>query len=138
MKIKTESHVDHFPANVIDFVAEKFASREGFFIESFELPEEFGDFQCHLHGPASGTSPVGDDEAQMLPREGRDFLHRMCDRAPVMTRMCTVIAGPHEGETVLYTAYPGPCAPKSPLDPTLRDDEREASVAFWAEHALSN
>jgi len=51
----------------------------------------------------------------------------------------TIIAGPHEGHScILYTAYGGPAAPREAADPYIEsEEEREASRAFWAVHALS-
>ena len=69
---------------------------------------------------------------------GVDELHRMCDRAAGQTRVCTVIAGPHDNnDCVLFTAYPGPQAPKGLNDPSLKEEEKAESQEFWAQHALS-
>ena len=38
---------------------------------------------------------------------------------------------------ILYTVFGGPIAPKEPDDPTLTDEQRPESIAFWAEHALA-
>ena len=71
MLIHEESHTDHFPEPVIEIIKEKFSEKSNFFIESFELPPEFGTFPCHLHGPVTGEEAVSDAEAEMRPREGR-------------------------------------------------------------------
>ena len=138
MIIHEESHTDHYPTSIIEVIKERFAEKNEFFIESFELPEALGVFPCHLHGPLTGEQPVTDAEAEMRKREGRDELHRMCDRPAVQTRVCTVVAGPHDGhDCVLFTAYPGPLAPKGLNDPSLKEEEKAESQAFWAQHALS-
>ena len=138
MILHKESHTDHYSPTVINHILTLFKDREGFFIETFELPENFGTSPCHLHGPTTGEEPVSDAEAEMRTREGREGLHRMCDREPGQTQVCTVIAGPHDGEDcVLFTVYPGPLAPKSPNDPSLKEEEKAESTKFWDAHALS-
>lgn len=138
MLIHKDSHVDHFPADIIKMLAYKFSGKKGFFIETFELAEVYGTYPCHLHGPATGTPPVADDEAEWRDRDGREFKHRMCDRKAVQTRMITVIAGPHDGhDCVMFTAYAGPQSPKMVGDPTLENSEEAEAIEFWKTHALS-
>ena len=75
-------------------------------------------------------------EAMWGVRGGRAWASRLCRRPAVRTRQVTVIAGPHGAEPcVCFTAYGGPRAPREPWD--APDAEREASLAFWAEHALA-
>lgn len=137
MKIIAESHLDHglSPA-VVAHIANRFADRDSFFIETFELPAELGEVEFGLHGPLVGDAPVPDAECRFEVRGNRAGASRVCDRPTRLTRTVTVIAGPHTGETcVLFTAFGGPLAPKEPFD--AYDEERAASEAFWAEHALS-
>lgn len=62
----------------------------------------------------------------------------MCDRPARMVRTMTVIGGPDDhGETILYTAYGGPSAPREPWDSTLNEEQRAQAQQFWSEHALS-
>jgi hypothetical protein len=142
LKVHPASHVDHVGSDIIDSVLAKFADRSGFFIESFELPEG-QTVECGLYGPACGDAPVTDAAVRMEARPGRENLSRLIDLPMRPTRTLTVIAGPTKDEDgtehacVLYTVYGGPVAPREPTDPTLPDHEREASEAFWAEHALA-
>lgn len=53
-----------------------------------------------------------------------------------MSRYLSVIAGPYQGVTALFTAYGGPIAPREPLDPNIPPSELVASVRFWKKHAL--
>ena len=137
MKVIKESHVDHgLNQSQLDFLVEKFAGKDAFFIETVELPEELGTVPCGLHGPLMDDSPVL--EAEMVVRGDRPNPSRLCDRAARPTSKVTVIAGPNGDDAcVLYTAFGGPLAPKEPGDPTLEGKALEESTAFWAVHALS-
>lgn len=139
MKIIPESHTDHsITPSQLEWLLGQLADRRAFTIETLELPASLGTVPCGLHGPAMGDEPVPSVEVTLSPRGKRDNLSRLCDRAPRQTRYVTVIGGPHGDEPcVLYTAFGGPLSPKEPTDPTLTEDEREKSIAFWSEHALS-
>ncbi len=137
MEITKESHLDHgLTEDQVRWVAERFADKAAFFIETVQLPEELGTVACGLHGPVMGDAPVPDAETYRAVRAGRQNDSRMTWRYPRQTRLVTVIAGPDgDAPCVLYTAYGGPQAPQEPGDPDCRDVA--ASTAFWAEHALS-
>lgn len=140
MIILPVSHLDHgLTAAHVAWLERRFVSRTGFFLETVELPAELPPLTCALHGPLVGDAPVPESEVTYRRRGDRPGASRLCARPPRPTRLLTVIAGP-EGEDpcVLYTAFGGPAAPREPCDPGLADGElREASRAFWAEHALS-
>lgn len=139
MKIVADSHLDHglTPAHV-EWLLKLYMIREGFFIETVELPEHLASLTCGLHGPRTGDAPVPEAECHRAVRGSRKGPSRLCRRAPKPTRLVTVIAGPDGGEPmVLYTAYGGPQAPREPWDETLDDAGRAESEAFWALHALS-
>lgn len=138
MKVIEESHLDHgLTQSQIDFVANLFRDRSEFFIETVELPEELGLVPCGLHGPTMGDPPVPEEEVSYVARGNRGGESRVCDRPTRLQNKVTVIAGPHGDEQcVLYTAFGGPQAPKEPYD-AVGDEERAASEAFWAVHALS-
>ena len=142
MKITEESHLDHgLTPDHIALIKERFGSREGFFIETIEIPEPLDSLQCGLWGPYMGDKPLKEpEEAYYVHRGERPYMSRMTYLPPRPTRYLTVIGGPHEGDTILYTAFGGPAAPREPGDPSLaNDDEALAeSRAFWAEHALSS
>jgi hypothetical protein len=139
MKITAASHLDHgLNEAQIAHIAERFKDREAFFIETIYLPESLGSVMCGLHGPIVGDMPVPDDECILQTRPPREYTSRLCMRAARVVQGVTVIAGPHAGEPcVLYTVYGGPAAPREPGDPDLPEEQREASIAFWAQHALS-
>jgi hypothetical protein len=140
LKIHKDSHLDHglSPAH-IEWMLEQFKARAGFFLETVELPRHLEPLQCGLHGPIVGDEPVPEGEVNYQKRGNRAGDSRMCDRPQRETRLITVIAGPHgEEPCVLYTAFGGPSAPREPWDAGIKtDSEREASVLFWAAHALS-
>ncbi len=135
----------------------KFGDRNAFFKETFELPPEFGTVPCALVGPAVGMPPISEDDVYYIIRGGRKIASRMWSGpidpsftpsvgdaprylAPIQpqVRMLTVIAGPHKDEPcVLYTAYGGPLAPRSPGDNDIASwEELLESREFWSKHAL--
>jgi hypothetical protein len=154
----TASHLDHnLTAAQLAFLLERFAARDAFFIETFELPDELGTIPCGLFGPLVGDPAIADAEVTLAPRGTRAWPSRIIGREPRPSRLVTVIAGPHE-ETcprcegdggpcglcdhgkikhacILYTAFGGPLAPQESGDPGCKDVE--ASRAFWKEHALA-
>jgi hypothetical protein len=140
MKITKDSHLDHhITPEQKAYVLEQFGSRDEFFIETLTLPEALGTVPCGLHGPLMGDDPVPETEVRYAARGDRIGESRLCKRPVRPTDQLTIIAGPHDGERcVLYTAFGGPVAPREPFDPGLEDNgERDKSLAFWAEHALS-
>lgn len=140
MIITTAAHLDHAltPAHVA-WIAERFADQGAFFLATVELPPELEDLPCGLHGPIVGDPPVPESEVSYRRRGDRLGPSRLCQRPSRPTRLLTVIGGPDgDDPCVLYTAFGGPAAPREPFDLSLASDEvREASEAFWAEHALS-
>jgi len=144
MKITKDSHVDHALSEIhLNLILTKFGAREGFFIETIELPMQVDPLPCGLHGPIVGDDPVADSECVMEARGDRPGLSRICGRPSWFSRRMTVIGGLHEGQTILFTAFGGPAAPREPFDPSLFGDpsffgaDLEVSKAFWAQHALS-
>lgn len=140
--ILAASHLDHGLTEAqISYLVQVFAfsDRDGFFIETLELPEELGTLPCALRGPLRGEPPIKEDSEVFYEKRGnRPYTSRMVAWETTPTRQVTIIAGPHEDYScVLYTAYGGPLAPKEPGDPTLKPEEREASERFWSEHALA-
>jgi hypothetical protein len=134
-----ESHVDHVPEDIVTHVLERFKDRDGFFIETFELPANLPALENALYGPACGDPPVREDEVIIGPRPGRHHNSRLVKRPTRQTRTCSVIAGPHDGlPCVLFTVFGGPVSPREVADPTLPAAELEKSQAFWAVHALAN
>lgn len=167
MKITKDSHLDHeLTVGQLDYIKKKFADRTAFFKETFELPTDLGTVPCALIGPAVGMAPIPEDMVGYMIRNGRKCAARVHKDGPKFqaltvsedpaasdspmqytwrpfpkvpqVRMVTVIAGPHNGDScVLYTAYGGPLAPRSPGDPDIQSwDELLESREFWAQHAL--
>jgi len=139
MIITDDSHLDHgLTEDQVAYIMDRFGDREGFFIESFTLPEELGTIASALYGPTAGDAPIHEGDVFYKVRGSRNGQSRMIDAPPREQRRVTVIAGPHEGATVLYTAYGGPLAPREPFDVLNEPDEvQRESNTFWAEHALS-
>lgn len=140
MIIRPVSHLDHgLSEAVVTWLLERLGERDGFFIETLQLPPELGTVPCGLHGPVMGDEPVPDSECRAEIRGTRAWESRLCDRPVRQVRTVSVIAGPHgDAPCVLYTAFGGPVAPREPGDPNITDEaERARSVSFWREHALS-
>jgi len=138
MIITAESHLDHGLTEAqVAHILSVYGTREGFFIETFELPEALGSVPCGLHGPVTGDAAVGEGEVSYETRGDRGWPSRVCERPERGTREVTLIAGPHGDATVLYTAFGGPLAPKEPGDPSIPADKEKESRDFWAAHALT-
>jgi hypothetical protein len=139
MKIISSSHLDHgLHESVVAHIAERFAARDSFFIETFELPAELPSARSGLHGPLVGDAPISECDVWYELRGARSGPSRLCARPLRVTRLVTVVAGPHEDEPcVLYTAYGGPQAPREPWDRSLTPDQAVESEEFWSTHALS-
>jgi len=144
VQLHKDSHIDHVNATQLEYIMQRFARRDGFFIETFELPEPLGTVSCGLYGPTMGDAPIADrnvdtgaGDAFYRARSGREWESRMVSRPMRPTNKLTIVAGPHDSYgCVLYTVYGGPPAPQEPDDPCCADPE--ASRVFWAEHALSD
>jgi hypothetical protein len=99
-----DSHLDHALTEAqVNYILEKFADRDSFYIETFELPESLGTAPCGLYGPVMGDAPVidrdvddGTGDAFYRPRGDRGYESRLVDRDPRPTRTVTVIAGRHD------------------------------------------
>lgn len=142
LTICKDSHLDHgLTMDQLRWVLETFGDREGFFIETVELPEDLGTLSCGLYGPLMGDEPVNRGTHPSLalePREGRSWPSRLIDAPLRQTRTVTVIAGPHgDLGCVLYTVYGGPAAPQEENDPNLPAEKHPASRDFWKDHALA-
>jgi hypothetical protein len=137
--IHNDSHLDHdIPEDVRAAIVDQLNARDlpSFIILTLEHPSPV--IPCGLHGPIMGDAPITEAETVYERRGNRAYVSRLCSRAPRLQRKVTVIIGEHDGTAhVLYTMFGGPLAPKEPADPTLVEREREESVAFWREHALS-
>lgn len=139
MKIVKDSHLDHALSKAqIELIEKKFADRDGFFLETFELPPELGTIPCGLYGPIMGDAPVPEEEVEYQIRGDRKGASRMVSRPPRDVSSVTVIAGPHGDDVcVLYTAFGGPCMPKEPWDESLSAEDKVKSEDTWSKHALS-
>jgi hypothetical protein len=136
LQVTGASHVDHgLTSLILAYIIEKYQDKNEFFIDTFVLPETFGDVPCGLYGPIMGDEPVTADLT--IQRAGRTWMSNMTTRPMRMVNTITVIAGPHGEDLpcILYTAFGGPLAPQEPGDPGCRD--LEASKKFWNEHALA-
>lgn len=80
-----------------------------------------------------------EDNTYWAPRPERNFNSRLVTgREPEETKIITVGICKHReyGIYCIFTAFPGPKAPKELNDPRLTDAERPEAEAFWATHAL--
>jgi hypothetical protein len=147
LNIISGSHLDHaLTMQHLRFILATFGNRDGFFAETVAMPPELPPLPCGLRGPAVGGDPVPDAHVQMVCRPGRTYPSRVILPAfmpehiwNLESRVLTVIAGPvGDLPCVLFTAYGGPLAPREPGDPSLPEDQREASIEFWKTHALAH
>lgn len=111
---------------------------KGFIVAEIILPDTLPALYCALHGPKMGDPPVPESECMRFVRGDRTGKSRMCLRPSRLTRIVTVVAGPHDGNPcVLFTAYGGPTAPREPFDNSIATaKEQRESVDFWHDHAL--
>lgn len=143
MKLHKDSHTDHLSPELLAYVLERFADREEFFVESLELPAELAEgLTSALYGPEAGDPALADSQVSFARRPGRDGPSRIVQMPLRPTRLLTVIAGPHDGEScVLFTAHGGPVAPREVWEFWNEGDyfsmESIESQRFWAMHALS-
>lgn len=138
MILHKESHADHVPPEVLEWVLHRFRDKDAFFMETVEIPAGLPQIECGLHGPVMGDAPVAEEEVTYRAREGRSWASRLVGRSKRPTRQITVIAGPfEEHQCALYTTFAGPLAPKETQDPTLDPSKQRESQEFWSEHALS-
>lgn len=72
--IEGVSHLDHLPEDrknlIIDYIMQLFKDRDGFFIETIELPDNRGlGMLCdNLYGPQNGDCPVDEKEVVWIKR----------------------------------------------------------------------
>ncbi len=134
------SHFDHdLPFGILSYLLNKFRDTNEFSITTYDFGA--GEFPCALVGPITGFPSVKETEVFYLKRGIREYESRCVDSSKYQvknTSLITVIAGPYQDiPCMLYTAFPGPLAPKEVFDPKLSLDEREHSIKFWSEHALA-
>jgi len=137
LEIHKHSHLHGLPHEILSYILVRFRDRDGYFIETFELPANLPMLSCGLFGPIMGDVPVA--LVTYGVRGARTYASRLTAHTPRPTHIVTVIAGPHDGRMcVLYTVHGGPPAPREPGDPTIGTwDELLRSRAFWEQHALS-
>jgi len=94
--------------------------------------------KCGLRGPAVGDGEI--KEAEMVVRGNRAGPSRMTHLPPLEASEIVAIGIKRGEELELFTAYGTTCgvvAPREPWDPSLDEEGRKVSQAFWAVHALS-
>ena len=138
MIITKDSHLDHgLTPKHIDWILQKFGPRKGFFIETVKMPSSLPPIDSGLYGPLAGDPPVNEDDVFYQQRGTRPGKSRLVGRPMRPTNELSIIAGPHEGQDILYTAFGGPVTPRELFDSSLNAEQKAESEAFWAEHALS-
>jgi hypothetical protein len=141
LTLHADSHLDHnVPAEVVNYVLDRFKDKNGFFIETFDLPTYLPALECGLYGPTMGDGYIPEEAVEYTPRGNRPYASRLIDRPKRPTQQCTVIGGPYKGEPcVLYTVFGGPATPKEPGDfpDDMPVDARDDAILFWARHALA-
>lgn len=98
MLITKDSHLDHnLNVGQLDFIKKKFADRKEFFIETFELPEELGTVEVSLIGPATGGTPVTEDQVCYRIRGDRKWASRAHEHSESVLRETYGISGIPDG-----------------------------------------
>lgn len=92
----------------------------------------------HIIGENSCVQVTEKDDVRNECRPGREYPSRIVyGRSPEPTTLMTIgLCTDDDGLCTVFTAFPGPKAPKELADPNLREEERPAAEAFWATHAL--
>lgn len=140
MKITKDSHLDHgLGAQHIALIFEHFGDRTEFFVETLKLPDGVPHLPCQLHGPTTTLVPIHEGSDVYYRRRGdRKGLSRMVEAPAFPTDDMTVVAGVHEGEMIVFTAYGGTPSPREPWDVPEGDEKAlKESEAFWSVHALT-
>ncbi len=139
MIITKESHLDHgLTKRQIEYIARKFEKKRAFFIEQFRLPPHLGTVASGLYGPEAGDPQITEDVVTYQKRGSRKGPSRMIALPHRKQKWVTVIGGPgDDGETILYTAYGGPLAPREPWEVESDPKLHAESLDFWSQHALS-
>ena len=112
---------------------------KGLFIKVIEIQHETH-LKSALMGPSVGDEPIGDEHPLVYysVRGNRPTPSKMYNEVGRKATHLVVIG---MGEEAVFTAYgteKGIVAPREPWDPSLSDEERKASEAFWAVHALAD
>jgi len=112
---------------------------DGFFIKVIPITNMCPPgLKSALRGPAVGDGEIR--EATMMVRGNRAGASRMTTLPPLEASEIVAIGIKKGEELQLFTAYGTTnsiVAPREPWDPTLDEEGRKASEAFWAVHALS-
>lgn len=140
LTLHNDSHLDHVPPAVLGYVTGLFHGRTGPFIETVTLPAFLPDLECRLYGPSVGDGYIPETAVVYEPRGDRPYASRLIAQPPRPTRLCTVVAVEHGGQScVLATVYGGPAAPREPgsFPDDMPQAERDAALLFWARHALA-
>lgn len=89
-----DSHMDHgFSPEQWSYIFAKYADKQAFFIDTFELPENLGTVTNELYGPSAGDPPVLEADVYYAKRGERAWTSRMVKLPKRPTRF--VRAGPH-------------------------------------------
>lgn len=146
MKIIAESHLDHglSPAH-IELIERCYKDEQcqlGTIVATFTVPPGMSELYSTLRGPSVGDRELEHSEVFYRIRGTREGATRFCYWPPKVTREITAVmgimpGGEHAGQAVLFTAYPGPQAPREPWDSSMSEKQKAESVAFWAKHALA-
>jgi|GEM_PF-3313812 len=122
-------HVKSLIASIIK------GGRKGFFLETFQLPENLGTMPNGLYGPDCGDEPQLEGDVEYVQRGDRPWADRMVARPFRETRDGVMIGIIGENEVTVFTVYGGPVAPQHPDDPSNRDPE--GAREWWSKHALA-
>lgn len=134
MIITPNSHVNHIPVVIKEWIEREYKEREGVIREIRDLPPNFPAIKSECHYVPS------EKEVFYIKRSGRNTISRMTFLPPYLTRRLVVIGGPAKVDsTILYTTYGGEViAPREPNDLNIQtEEEYQIALDFWKEHALS-
>ena len=134
-------HADHGLSekeiNLVKEVARQ--AEKGFFIKVIELSKNTK-LKSALMGPSVGDTPITDSHPLVYysVRGDRSHPSKMINEVGRKATHLVIIG---MGGQSIFTAYGtenGVVAPREPWDPSLDEEARKESEAFWAEHALAD
>ena len=133
-------HADHgLSQTELAIVKEVARGAKGFFIKVIEIQHQTN-LKSALMGPSVGDDPLGDQHPLVYysVRGTRAHPSKMVNEVGRKATHLVVIGMGGEAVFTAYGTENGIVAPREPWDPSLSDEEREVSQAFWAVHALAD
>ena len=108
-----------------------------FLIKVLEIPEELGTIPSGLYGPAAGDDPVKEEDVFYKTRGEREIKSRKINLPNRPARNICIVGIKGKVAFTIYGTQANEPSPKEPEDSFANDEEKQKSIDFWKEHALS-